>query len=81
MGKILKVEIVQAYFRQVHRLSAEEMPPYWQDFKTNTLGQDVADDLLTQEQLRTLSLECKEHCRRKKVPPIAPLLVLEPIVA
>jgi len=66
MGKVLKIEIVRAYFSQVYRIPTEEMQEQWQAFKMRTLQACVADESLTQEQLRTISLACKEHCRKRK---------------
>lgn len=66
MGKILKLDIVQSYFCQVHRISAEDMPVHWHDFKRSTLRASVADEMLTQENLRVLALKCKEKCQRRK---------------
>ena len=79
MGKTLKAEIVIAYFRQVHRISPEEMSVHWQNFKQDTLQASVPDELLTQQQLRTLAMKCKEKCRRpQKASSCETTLVLQP---
>jgi hypothetical protein len=77
-GKILQVEIVKAYYHQVWRVSAieRESQESWETFKTNTLGQPISDDSLTQEHLRTIALSCKEKCRRK-ASPCATITVIE----
>lgn len=78
-GKVLKVEIVQAYFRQVYRLSPEETPERWQAFKTKILGDSVSDESLPQKDLRDLALKIKEQCQRsKKGTSSAPPAALEP---